>query len=347
MVAVKKSPIGLAADTASPTSNGCSELAATVKNVNQCIKKIESPDSSVQRRLSPRLHTTPDGSKPGTEKLEYPVSSIQRRVSPRLHCISNDKKTGFQKLESPISTTRRLSPRLHSIPDEVPGIQKHKSPVSPVQRRVSPRFHGSPNAKGSSTQKLQSPVSPVQQKASPRRCIIMDDKKLDIQNPESSVQQRVSPRLKHISGDKKPGIQKVEYLVCPLQRRVSPRLRSIPDDKKPHYGNHCKRKQDVSKDISSNKKTKVKPSAGGNTLDKREANAREEDTGDASDSVEDDSDGIAKWLAPFSLIHKHGISLTGRVKETLRLFNLHYLHFVQVIIFPLMRFWKIILYDAF
>ncbi|PON91790.1 hypothetical protein TorRG33x02_123880 [Trema orientale] len=104
------------------------------------------------------------------------------------------------------------------------------------------------------------------------------------------------------------------------QIRVSQRLKKIPQEKRPYYG--CDRKR-----IRLTQDTVVAPLPKKPKLITR--------TRDSGNDVESEFDAKSaeddlKWLVPSaSLFDENGIHFTIKVKETLRLFNLHFLEFVQ------------------
>ncbi|XP_070667093.1 histone-lysine N-methyltransferase, H3 lysine-9 specific SUVH4-like isoform X1 [Malus domestica] len=122
-------------------------------------------------------------------------------------------------------------------------------------------------------------------------------------------------------------------------RRVSPRLQNVPAEKRPFYGSP-KRMADETKDgVIRTKKTKVakppkppvqsskpeaEPSKGEVTMESSESKVTLE-SGESKDCV----DWSWYTAADLPLTDENGVSYTARVRETLRAFNLHYLHHVQ------------------
>lgn len=119
--------------------------------------------------------------------------------------------------------------------------------------------------------------------------------------------------------------------------------RTIPDCKGPYYGNHRKRIAGANNETVSNKKAKVHkhpkqaclPGACANT------GARQDEVEESDNAVNDShltAEGGHKavgakinWLlAGTCLFDDNGKSFSSGVKETLRIFNMHYLHFVHV-----------------
>ncbi|XP_021823630.1 histone-lysine N-methyltransferase, H3 lysine-9 specific SUVH4-like [Prunus avium] len=122
------------------------------------------------------------------------------------------------------------------------------------------------------------------------------------------------------------------------QRRVSPRLQNLPDDQRPYYGPSPKRtSESAQNDAVAKKKPKVeKPSApaqksASNAKSSKEKEKVEAQNGESETKTGPDvEDGGADFFAPDGrLTDENGVSFTARLKETLRLFNLHYLHFIQ------------------
>lgn len=93
------------------------------------------------------------------------------------------------------------------------------------------------------------------------------------------------------------------------QRRSSQRLQNIPQEKRPYYGTRDRKRTHVHKDSANSKKPKLNKCGEKLKMENERDNAKDDH----------------EWLLP-----KTRISFTARVKETLRLFNLHYLQYVQV-----------------
>lgn len=139
-------------------------------------------------------------------------------------------------------------------------------------------------------------------------------------------------------------------------RRISPRLQNIPEEKRPYYGPDSKRtrskeeegtKPDHSRK-TSRKKSRVKdkgdetavvsdvnPNAGGETTivdakdDKKLSVVDTSPVDDGKTMILDAKDDMKLSVADTYPVDGQGINYFKRVKETLRLFNLHYLHFVK------------------
>lgn len=123
-------------------------------------------------------------------------------------------------------------------------------------------------------------------------------------------------------------------------RRVSPRLQNVPAEKRPFYGSPKRMADETKDDVVRTKKTKVakppkppvqsskpeaEPSKGEATMESSESKVTLE-SGESKDCV----DWSWYTAADLPLTDENGVSYTARVRETLRAFNLHYLHHVQV-----------------
>lgn len=141
-------------------------------------------------------------------------------------------------------------------------------------------------------------------------------------------------------------------------RRISPRLQNIPEEKRPYYGPDSKRTRSKEEEETkpdhpgkpSRKKSRVKdkedepavvsdwnPNAGGETSivdakdDKKLLVVDTSPVDDGKTMILDAKDDMKLSVADTFPVDGQGINYFKRVKETLRLFNLHYLHFVKVI----------------
>ncbi|KAB2625023.1 histone-lysine N-methyltransferase [Pyrus ussuriensis x Pyrus communis] len=113
-------------------------------------------------------------------------------------------------------------------------------------------------------------------------------------------------------------------------RRVSPRLQNVPAEKRPFYGSPKRTADESENDAVRTKRTKVaKPPKPPAQSSKPEAEPSKGkvilESGEGKDCVD------WSWYtgADLPLTDGNGVSYTARVRETLRVFNLHYLHYVQ------------------
>lgn len=141
-------------------------------------------------------------------------------------------------------------------------------------------------------------------------------------------------------------ISKLETKKNTVLRRFSPRIQKIPDEKRPYYGSDRKRKVEVNNEKVSDKRAKVKYSKQG--FSRSGCEGTEDDNGEHEvnengktvvanlaagsernvGAIDDELNWVNNGASP---IDDKGTSFTARVKETLRKFNVLYLHFVQVI----------------
>ncbi|XP_048317984.1 histone-lysine N-methyltransferase, H3 lysine-9 specific SUVH4 isoform X1 [Ziziphus jujuba] len=143
------------------------------------------------------------------------------------------------------------------------------------------------------------------------------------------------------------GISKLETKESTNLRRCSPRIQNIPEEKRPYYGSDSKRKVEVKNEKVSAKKTKVEHHSkqglpqsrcGVTTSDNGEDKVNGNGNGKAVVTkltagskrtvvaIGDEVDWVNTGTSP---VDDKGRSLTARVKEIVRKFNVHYLHFVQ------------------
>lgn len=122
-----------------------------------------------------------------------------------------------------------------------------------------------------------------------------------------------------------------------LERRVSPRLQYA--QQKPSYGTNRKRtKSEVTKNgVVDSKKAKVKPSSPAKKSESetkksgtQKVNAGAQDCEAEAKTLDVKERGMSLYAPAGARTDDKGKSLVARLKETLRLFNLRYLHFVQV-----------------
>ncbi|EXB81202.1 hypothetical protein L484_013143 [Morus notabilis] len=127
-------------------------------------------------------------------------------------------------------------------------------------------------------------------------------------------------------------------------RRISPRLQNIPEEKRPYYGPDGKRthgKEDDSVVITKKPRLNISKKPCLPNISRKKS--RIKDKGDETDLVSDvnpnaggetrivDAKDEEKWpIISTSRMDEQGINYSKRVKETLRIFNGHYLHFVKI-----------------
>lgn len=124
----------------------------------------------------------------------------------------------------------------------------------------------------------------------------------------------------------------------------SPRLRKLPDCKKPHYGNGKQKPLEAPNDNVEKKNTKVDRSMKkcqvnlvGESV-KYESYNSDMDMGFMSienketEIVNSENDNLKQNSSGYPLVDKLGKSIFFKMKETLRLFNLHCLRMTQVIL---------------
>ncbi|GAB4828526.1 hypothetical protein Ancab_018185 [Ancistrocladus abbreviatus] len=206
-----------------------------------------------------------------------------------------------------IPVERRLSPRLHKI---------RETQKDGVQRRHSPRLCNYKNPE----RRHVSSASRAERKLSPSpRCNQMTQLKAEIDVPQES------------------GIQIPE---SDQRRRRSARLHKMPEIKTPFYGtnppkrefstanmdvshnddsvNAKRTKVDLPKDIGRFVASTIKDTAQGHEIDSKHSHSHSH--GASTATKEDDSSPNAAVRSAYA-----------KVRETLRSFNTHYLHYVQVI----------------
>ncbi|KAK9276774.1 hypothetical protein L1049_006310 [Liquidambar formosana] len=143
-------------------------------------------------------------------------------------------------------------------------------------------------------------------------------------------------------------VQKIVSEESIVQRRVSPRLQKIPESQRPYYGCSPKKSVDIPIDEGSQKKAKFDHSRQESLFSVNRKDAGEKDceidpvalcSNTEVDSIGivsielrnvglefDEKKGAVTGSSPTNASCK---SAHARVKETLRVFNTHYLHFVQ------------------
>ncbi|XP_057987686.1 histone-lysine N-methyltransferase, H3 lysine-9 specific SUVH4 isoform X2 [Hevea brasiliensis] len=147
-------------------------------------------------------------------------------------------------------------------------------------------------------------------------------------------------------------VHKLKSKELVLERRVSPRLKNIPKDKRPYYGSDCRRQSVSLKDYSNDRKMKLNSLSDNGRKKKAKVDysikdcltdvSRKdvEDKGTKSGSaiiepadteiVDLEDEAYLKWTDYEAFladtIHQKAIN---RVKETIRIFNKHSLHFAQ------------------
>lgn len=153
------------------------------------------------------------------------------------------------------------------------------------------------------------------------------------------MQQRFSPRIKrpHCGNDKKELLEASSS----QGRRVSPRLQHIPECKRPYYGSGSKKPLEA-QDSGSKKKVKVD-----HWIEVCQLNRAREFGNDEGYSsgmhvgsvpikrgegkvVKSEDENLKRTSFHNGIVDKFGKGTFMKVKETLRLINLHYLRNVQV-----------------
>ncbi|KAJ4720318.1 Histone-lysine N-methyltransferase H3 lysine-9 specific SUVH4 [Melia azedarach] len=155
------------------------------------------------------------------------------------------------------------------------------------------------------------------------------------------MQQRFSPKIDNIASEKRPyhGDDQKKLLDTSTDqgRRVSPRLRNIPNCKKPYYGSGKKKLLEAPKGNSRKKNIKLDHS-----IQVCQVNMAREFAEDESCSSYMDMDSVPidnsanseddhlKWAGcSNSLVDRLGKNTFLKVKETLRLLNLHCLRIAE------------------
>ncbi|KAM6589787.1 hypothetical protein CsatA_012392 [Cannabis sativa] len=257
----------------------------------------DSTKSMASPRSSPRLRTIPE---------DYTKSMAGPRRSPRLRTIPEDYT---KSMAGP-----RRSPRLRTIPEDstksmagqtsIPRLRNisEDSTKSMASPRSSPRLR---NISEDSTKSMASPRS------SPRLRHISEDSTKSMASPRSS------PRLRHISEDS------AKSMASP---RSSPRLQTIPEDKRPYYGSHTRKRTPPNADdttpISKMPKLNKCKSV------KAKNSHYDSDHSNQNGVILDDGQSLVQPATSLK-DETNDAHFAARVKESLRLFNLLHLQFVQ------------------